>query len=100
MPYTDDTLREEFKDTLSINIVYGNGEKVTTMFVDKKTADKITDYWLSKFHDYQAYLIEQGEGRKKYQVEIPSVESNQIMKMRFECYNQAIEDYQNIIRGK
>ena len=99
MPYTDDTLREEFKDTLSINIVYGNGEKVTTMFVDKKTADKITDWWLQKFHDYQTYLIEQGEGmalekRKGWE------QLDEYQKIVAIAEIKAIEDYQNIIRGK
>lgn len=91
MPYTDDTLRIDFENWIKI---------ANPDLAPHQTKYLVADYFISKFHKYQAYLIEQGEGMKKYQVEIPSVESNQIMKMRFECYNQAIEDYQQVIRGK
>lgn len=88
MPYTDDTLKKEFGDLFG----YAYPNKPWT---DSST-DELADWWLSKFHEYQAYLIQEGE-KMKQEISFMGMRDLQIEAIVF---NQAIENYQSIIRGK
>lgn len=90
MPYTDDTLREEFENWI---------KTANPDLAPHQTKYLVADYFISKFHKYQAYLIEQGEGmalekRKGWE------QLDEYQKIVAIAEIKAIEDYQNIIRGK